>query len=246
MGVSLNATCDIVVRIGNLNTNVMDIQLKGIYVSEKMSEETTAFKSNLYINNVKAGTADNDGHGGSTFYQADDQRGRQLIKEAEDWCKKMPPITMDYYSNDGQVVTVPMTLEHYIDNLVSEHLKQKDAIRFQKMVQKHMPNSILYGTPGGDLFSMGFKVPISALLQSERGINGLKKAIQQKVLPALKEGHIILNTNIPSEIVQALGIGAAQIVEQKGVVTPKQSRQPDQQDERKSGKKPNHWSGVMS
>ncbi len=69
----------------------MKIELKEIHHSAQLSEETHAFTANLYINGTHAGYAKNNGHGGATYYQAKDEKGKVLIKEAEKYCAELPP-----------------------------------------------------------------------------------------------------------------------------------------------------------
>lgn len=147
--------------------------------------------------------------------------------------QNLSPLEIDV-DGDGITHTYPITLGHYINHLLTPFLKQKDIEKFQKWVQEHMSEGILYGTPGGDLFAVKFKFPIETMLKSESGIKVLKQAVQESVLPALKNGHLILNTNIPPEIIKALGINATQIVEQKGITSPEKKLLRDQQEDKEN------------
>lgn len=168
------------------------IELKKIHISERLSEETTAFVADLYINGKKAGEAKNDGHGGATFYQAYDAQGRELVAEAEAYCKTLPP--KRYPASDGmRAFEVIMDLENFIDNLIEEELKKKELKKFTKKFANH----IIWGIPDGDVFNqVKFK---RNFLPRDR--EQLQKYIDEQVKPKLKEGEQILNTNL-----QALGI----------------------------------------
>ena len=45
----------------------MKVELKKLAIYPRLSEETTAFNADLWIDGVKVGSAKNDGHGGMTF-----------------------------------------------------------------------------------------------------------------------------------------------------------------------------------
>jgi hypothetical protein len=49
----------------------MQITLKNLKISKFMSEETTCFQATIYVDGKKAGMAQNDGHGGSTYCHLD-------------------------------------------------------------------------------------------------------------------------------------------------------------------------------
>lgn len=68
----------------------MKIELKNIRHIPALSEETESFTANLYINNVHAGFVKNNGQGESTDYNSNDERGRELIRQAEQYCSGLP------------------------------------------------------------------------------------------------------------------------------------------------------------
>jgi hypothetical protein len=62
---------------------VMKIELKKLALYPRMSEETTAFAADLWINGAKVGSAKNDGRGGMTFvHWAVPQERRREIEAA--------------------------------------------------------------------------------------------------------------------------------------------------------------------
>lgn len=199
----------------------MKIELKNIQVAENMSEETTAFTANLYIEDVRSGYVKNDGRGGNTWYQAIDERGGKLIRDAELWCEKLPPIIYpaDPDIKDDEPLTIPMKLEHYIDDLLTKHLQKKDLEKFNSKAEKHMNYGLLVGTPDKEYRMYSFKKQIIDLLTIPSGIDSLKKNIEKHILPGMKPGEKILNTNIPPNLFEALGIPPDKIVERKGKQT---------------------------
>ncbi len=66
----------------------MKIELKRLSVYARMSEETIAFSADLWVDGVKAGTAENNGKGGSNMLRVP----RSIEKAIEDYCKTLPPL----------------------------------------------------------------------------------------------------------------------------------------------------------
>lgn len=185
----------------------MKIELKNIKVNLSFSEETTMFKADLYINDVKVGFAENEGHGGSTNYDAMPDKNksmtanRKIIADAEVYCKTLPAVTADI--GDGKSFTYEMTLENFIDDLLYTHVEQKEKESFLKKAMKATEKNIVYGKKGTDLFVViGWKdktLTIAKLLTSESGKKAVT-AMLKKVTAALKEGETIWNENIPAEL----------------------------------------------
>jgi hypothetical protein len=187
----------------------MKIQLKNIQHSEALSEETNAFSANLYINDIKAGTASNRGHGGPTDYHAFHERGRQLIQEAEEYCKTLPPET---FTAGGEEYTLDSNLEGYIDNLLQKHLEQKDLQKFRAKLDKAIQQTIVFGIPDQSYSKLRLKFPVDLILAHPNGKNILTDIIAKRVKPELKEGELVLNTNIPEKILQDAGLKPEQYV----------------------------------
>jgi hypothetical protein len=183
----------------------MKIELKNIKHSPSLSEETEAFTANLYINGKHAGYAKNSGHGGSTDYGAINEEGRKLITEAEAFCKALP--AKEYPDSKGiESFEVAMNLENFIDNLLYDHLKQKDIVRFNNQLNKAMQNAVVYGIPDHSFDTISYKITIEALLAHPKGPENLKQMIVKEVLPELKGEVIILNTNIPEKLLKEAGL----------------------------------------
>jgi hypothetical protein len=194
----------------------MEITLKNIYVGERLSRETTAFQATLYINGYKVGVITNDGQGGATMYRPLDDKGVTLIKEAEVWCRRLPPLVFTDNMVDGRPVTIPMELEIYLDNLVTDWLNQKDLERFRKKAQKEMLTSIVFGVPDKSFRVMKYRNPIAAMIRFDKGVEQLRLDINRMVVPRLQENEKILNTNIPAGIIPLLEVPAGKWVVQIG------------------------------
>lgn len=172
----------------------MRIELINVEIFEKMSQETTAFTADLYINNIKAGHARNDGIGGATYYQAYNPKGQDLIRSAESYCNLLPPMVFGPHRPGDRPITVPMSLDKHVDNLISKFLFEKD-----------MKHGIVFGKSYNQYSVMRFNHAIDNMLKNPDGVEFLKQVIED-VTGQLKEGQRILNTNLPSVLMQAANI----------------------------------------
>lgn len=184
------------------NTIAMQIELKNIKVAEHLSEETTAFTADLYANNKKIAFVKNEGHGGNTHYQLYKQEDAPILRQTEEYCKNLPPAVYPETIVDGKPFTISMNLENYVDDLLFTYLKKKDLEKFHRKMAKHQEDSILFGAPDQQYQQWKFTRPIAEILRNAKGVEAIKKIIQEKVIPHLKEGEIILNTNLPPDLMQ--------------------------------------------
>lgn len=70
----------------------MHIELKKLKINKQLSEETTCFSAEVWIDGKKAGLASNRGCGGPNEYWFDD---RALEQEFYTFCKSLPPLPPD-------------------------------------------------------------------------------------------------------------------------------------------------------
>jgi hypothetical protein len=166
----------------------MKIELRKLKIVESMSEETTAFTADIYIEGYKSGYAKNDGQGGCTFYHAYEVR-RDLIKQAEAYCLGLP--AKDYGS-----FKLPMNLEHFIDNIVDETLQAKEQAKFNKKLQKDMLKGVCVKTEMGYSLMTWKGFTLEQLLSNPKG----RTAVYQRIRELKAEGKEVLNTNVPSNL----------------------------------------------
>lgn len=169
----------------------MEIKLKNIKINEAFSEETTMFKADVFVDGVKTAHASNDGHGGSTWYNA--YEGKQvLLKQAEAFALTLP--SLKFNSNTFEL---DMNLENLIDGIIDDVLKAKDKAKFEKRLVKDMETTICYGTPNSGRYkSIGFgKHKLADLTKIENGRIAIAKLIT-KIQSELKEGEVIFNKNL--------------------------------------------------
>ncbi len=89
----------------------MKIELKNVKIHRAMSEETTAFNADLWVNDVKVGSASNRGHGGCNDVTLGMGQDIALLAQMRDHCKALPPVVTDYGPLD-------MDLDFFISRLV--------------------------------------------------------------------------------------------------------------------------------
>lgn len=181
----------------------MKIELKNIQHSERLSEETDAFAATLYIDGYKAGEASNRGHGGPTDYHAFNEKGRELIKQAEEYCKTLPPVKFKAGNEEHEL---KMDLELYIGDLLEKHLQQKDLQKFRNKITKASANNIVIGIPDEAFRTLRLRYSIDLLLSHRNGPGLLKDFISNKVLPALEKNERVLNCNIPEQLLKDAGL----------------------------------------
>ena len=102
----------------------MEIELKRIEYSERMSEETSCFCADVYADGVKLGTAQNAGHGGETLLRGD-------FKALREYAETLPPIAISLgeCSFDHK-----QTAEDLVEDALHRHLCRKDM---RKCMKKH-------------------------------------------------------------------------------------------------------------
>jgi len=219
----------------------MKIELKNIYVNQRMSRETTLFEADIYIDGLKAGFAENEGRGGQTNIQGIGEKGRQLIEAAEAYCKKLPDKVEEYEVNDKkEKYKMKMSLEVFVDDLLEAFLNKKEMARFQKRMDKDMLDSILYGVPGSLAYTkLQYRYPMEKMLSTPAFRAGFMTSIANKILPSMKKGEKILNTNIHPEQLAKLGVPADRLLpvepEVKRLPTSPRVKGPEK---KKGGKRP--------
>ena len=169
----------------------MKLQLKNIYLNERFSEETNCFKADLFVNGKKIAYCENDGHGGCTNYQAYKVELLETLKSVEDFCLTLPPMVYDW---NGKQMVIKMNLEHWIDKEIEATLIKKQ----EKKIDKDCAKAICYGNDYAYYkteFSLGGKkLSIDDMMKTEAG----RKKIDETCMEKIKQGHKILNKNIPT------------------------------------------------
>jgi hypothetical protein len=192
----------------------MKVRLHKIYVSEELGIDSVAFHADLYINGTRVGTAENIGDGQATIYGGTTEESRRLIKEGEEWCKCLAPLTSRFILIDNKPISISMNLGLFIDNLIAEHVAELDKRRYQKKMELDMVDAVLFGSPEPEIRYRSHKLMVSipTILTKDLGIMALQALIHEKILPDLKDGEKILNTNIPYDLLMKMEIPADKIM----------------------------------
>jgi hypothetical protein len=171
----------------------MKVELKKIQIYEKLSEETTAFYAEIFIDGKNCGYAKNEGHGGCTDYYP--YPGfREKFEDAERYFETLPEIV--YPSDQYGELRLSCTFENWIDYQL--YIKEKD--KSQKKINKSCERFICTKMPGGYKMYGGWttidkrKFTIRDMLQMANGKG--RNTIQKTVDEIKAKGETILNTNL--------------------------------------------------
>ena len=96
--------------------------LKNVSVNQRMSEETTCFSADVYRDGAKVLAVSNRGYGGGHNYY-DYVAG--ALAEADAYARTRPATVY-------RGVTIAPNLDSMIDDLLNEHLLEKDAKKYLK------------------------------------------------------------------------------------------------------------------
>ena len=151
--------------------NKMELKLKNVKFSEKLSEETNAFSADLFIGTKKIAYVSNYGKGGDTDYHAYDGC-KDILKGAEEYAKSLPD-----------------NLENMIDDMFNDWLEAKE----QKRILNNQKKGIIYSDKNGLVSLISWKgQTVDSLLKIPKN----KEMIKNKVKSLEDQGFIILNTNL--------------------------------------------------
>jgi hypothetical protein len=166
----------------------MKIELKNVKISESLSEETTAFTADIFVDGKKAGYARNDGRGGCTEYHSFPET-RELFNKAEKFALTLPKTVHEF---NGKKHEFNSNLELVIDNIIESILEQK----YKKKIEKACLKGILKGNKFG-YSGITFKMPIKEIVRihGEKGVAHLQTTYD-RIKSELKEGETIVNTNL--------------------------------------------------
>lgn len=158
----------------------MKIELKNFKFYDRLSEETLCFVGNIWVNGIKCGYAENSGKGGCTSYHHEGTaKSRELIAEAEAFCKL-----------NGT------TLYDYVDEIAFQLVKKKEDESIAKKMNKEMQKGILIGTDERYQI-ITFKLPLRDMW--EKHPDFFKKTLIEKLDKYKEKGYRLLNTNIPQQ-----------------------------------------------
>jgi len=163
----------------------MKLQLKKVYFSEQMSEETNAFTADVYFNGKKMGYAKNDGHGGCTHIMPHEGMRSQLA-EAEAYAKSLPSINTGLTKgSNGEPFIIESDLEVQVDELFQVWLEKKDTT-------KNSNKGIYFQASDGKKRILSWNMSIAKMKKLPQGQLKLQTSLDKIV----REGGKVLNTNL--------------------------------------------------
>lgn len=173
----------------------MKIELKNFKFYERLSEETFCFTTNIWVNGTKCGSAENRGYGGETDYHHEGtDESKKLMKEAEQYCDKLPPIV--WQTSTGKTLELEMNLTRFIDELVTALVKKKEDEVNARKLNKDMQKAILIGDEN-TYRVIGFKKPLREVWETHPDY--FKQTLRDKLEQYKEKGYRLLNTNIPQQ-----------------------------------------------
>lgn len=118
----------------------MKIELKRITYNARLSQETAAYAADVWVNGVKRGTVQNDGHGGPDLIFP-----HTLAQEINEYAKTLPPTKF-------HDMTLPESAEGIFGRLLDQHLVGKS-------LQRKMKTKILFTVADGKVYEMKGSTP---------------------------------------------------------------------------------------
>lgn len=155
-----------------------------------------AFECDLWINGIKCCHVNDDGNGGCydyVLYDYNNPKAKEIkanFKLLEDYIKTMPKQKTEY----GEF---KVDMDLFISMLVSDMEKAKAKEKAEKRLLKDFADKICYGIPNSNGYQYTY--------WKGRALSSIPLPLLQKtvedVKAKLKEGEVILNTNL-----KALGV----------------------------------------
>ena len=174
----------------------MKIELKQVKYYERLSEETNCFTAFVYVDGIKCASAENRGYGGNTDIWPLDIKYKELVKQAEEFCKTLPP----YVFSDGD--TMPYRLDTLVDELVEKYLDEKHKEKHAKKMKKLFNEAIVIGNDR-EYITLKLKKPLSFYLENSNILTFqvvIKNLITEKLKKYEAQNYRLLNNNIPQSI----------------------------------------------
>tara|TARA_R100001244_G_scaffold73561_1_gene59069 strand:- start:2 stop:481 length:480 start_codon:yes stop_codon:yes gene_type:complete len=107
----------------------MKVELRKVKIARHLSEETTAFTADLWVDGKHIGHVKNSGHGGNNQvdhrYDGKGLNTRDEVRAFETWCREQPPHVSEYGES-------PMSDDFYISLLLEEWEETRQIKRMCK------------------------------------------------------------------------------------------------------------------
>jgi hypothetical protein len=101
----------------------MKLELRRVSYNARLSQETSAYAADIWVDGVKRGSVENDGRGGANLV-----RPGSLADEIRAYCKTLPPVEYDFGP-------LPMSEDILFGRLLDAWLAERDL---KKLLKKKM------------------------------------------------------------------------------------------------------------
>ncbi|MFC6100831.1 hypothetical protein [Olivibacter domesticus] len=180
----------------------MKIEVKNIlFPAPKKGGSSLSFRAKLYINDVHVAACINYGRGEPTILLKKGTPCLPLILQAQLHCAHIQPSrTNQNMAYTGELPHLRAFIDERVHNFY-QHLQ-----KFQQAVTALQKESIVIGIPGKNLTTVLFPSPIQRMCNNFLEWQQLTVLLLTQVLPKMKEGELILNTNIPKVVLVQAGL----------------------------------------
>lgn len=185
----------------------MKIELKNISYNKALSESAPCFSAELYINDYHAAEVSNRGRDFVHYIRHSSDKGKALLEQAENYLGTLPAAGDELLAKS---LGTQMLMSNHIDHLLDHYFQQKEEIKFKNKVDKISKNAIVFGNIKGRVDIIQYMIPMTQLLSSEGGPATVEEKIKNEVLPTMRDGDKVFNTNIPESILKAAGLSENQ------------------------------------
>jgi hypothetical protein len=184
----------------------MKIELKNINYYLSFYDHYPSYQAELFIKGRLAGKVRNEGYGNACEYEAINNEGALLLKEAEQYCASLPDVNYGpVYGNDEIILKSSLTLE--LDREFEQYLMISQHVDFEASQDRNMLKGIIYGGLDERAYSIfDFRVPLARILANPAGGEIVKQILHEHILPKLHKGIMVLNTNIAEDILIGAGL----------------------------------------
>ena len=111
----------------------MQVELKKIKIAKFLSEETVAFKAQLWVDGEHIAEVSNEGRGGNNmirhFYDGNDYNTLSKVKAFHAWCKAQPP----HVDKRG---SLDMDADFYISLMIEDYEKEQKQKRLENLLKR--------------------------------------------------------------------------------------------------------------
>jgi hypothetical protein len=198
----------------------MKIELKKLKYDKDKRLDVRILSASLYINGNEVGIVSNTGRDLIRIEVRSNENARKLLAEAKMYSRSLFPdrswLDEDRYGS----------LEFQLEILLEKCVKEKQLQEIQNETKQKMDIGIVVKMSNGDfeVWELPHPMTIEKVLKYD-GAELVRKILEEKVIPNLVEGSVILNTNIPTKILQEAGLSKNQYaIQSKNVMIESQDK----------------------